>query len=266
MNLSAQIKPESKVECDARAPLVRLENLTLRFGSQEALSQINLTIRQGDRLGVIGPNGAGKSTLLRVLLGLLPPSEGTVTMASPAPRVGYVPQRLGFDSHFPLTVEEFLVINHPGSSLWFGGVPRRRRSAIATVLEQVGAASLRRQLLGTLSGGEMQRVLVAAGLLQQPQLLILDEPSAGIDHQGSEDLLALLLDLHQRSNLALVFVSHDLHLVSGLADKVACLNGSLCALGAPEEILREHILGEDKGKAFHPLLSLMNFQPRRSGT
>ena len=239
---SASPGPEPALEC-----LLRMENLTVRYGDNVALSSVNLSLRTGDCLGIIGPNGAGKTTLLRVLLGLVAPSEGQLITATPAPRVGYVPQRLGFDMHFPLTVEEFLAINHPGRSLWLGGVPRSKRAAIERALDQVGAVDFRRQRLGTLSGGQLQRVLVGAALLQKPQLLLLDEPSAGIDHRGSEELLELLRELRKQSELTLIFVSHDLHLLSGLADTVACLNGSLCGLGPPEEILQEHLLGNVYG-------------------
>jgi len=234
-------------------PLVSVQQLSVNYGDHTALSAVDLTLWPSDRLAVIGPNGAGKTTLLRALLGLVPASRGRIIWNPSSPRIGYVPQRLGFDSHFPMTAAEFLAVNHPGTSLWFGGVPRRKRAAIAEVLEKVGAASLARQMLGTLSGGQLQRVLIAAGLLQNPQIMILDEPSASIDHRGTEDLLALLLNLHRQDGITLLFVSHDWHLVNGLADRVACLNGTLCGVGTPAEILQEQLHGEVYGRAFSAL-------------
>lgn len=247
MSVAAESSQSVIPRLEPRPELIRLKKLTVRYGATVALRSVDLSLRAGDCLGIIGANGAGKTTLLRVLLGLQPPSEGSVIMAKPAPRVGYVPQKLGFDMHFPLTVQEFLAINHPGRSSWFGGVPRSKLAAIEQALDQVGAEDLPRQQLGTLSGGQLQRVLVAAALLQKPQLLILDEPSTGIDHRGAEELQELLRTLRSQSGLTLVFVSHDLHLISGLAETVACINGTLCGLGRTEEILQEHLLGDAYG-------------------
>jgi len=220
--------------------MLQLRDVSVNFGRQPALEGIDLTLEKGERLAVVGPNGAGKTTLLRVILGLLTPSGGERILGSPPPSIGYVPQRLHFDPRFPLTVEEFLSINQPGSRAWFGGVPRRQRAAIADALEQTGTLDLARQRLGACSGGELQRVLIAAALLQKPQLLVLDEPSANIDRHGVNTLCALLHELHSELGLTLLFVSHDLHFVADLADRVACLNRELCELGSPQEMLEEH--------------------------
>lgn len=232
----------------AQPPLLCVEGAGVRYGAHHALHGIDLTISAGDRLAVIGPNGAGKTTLLRLLLGLESPSEGSIVWSEPRPRIGYVPQRLGFDQHFPLTVEEFLAVNHPSAGIWLGGVPRRVRKDISEVLDQTGAGEIEHQLLGTLSGGQLQRALIAAALLQRPQILILDEPSASIDNRGADDLMELLFRLHARGNLSLIFVSHDLHFVAEVANRVACLNGSLCGLGTPADILNDHVLGKAYGR------------------
>ncbi|MBL6764349.1 MAG: metal ABC transporter ATP-binding protein [Verrucomicrobiae bacterium] len=223
-------------------PLLQLRDLSVTFGRSRALQDVSLTLRQGERLAVVGPNGAGKTTLLRVVLGLLPPTSGERKLSTPPPTIGYVPQRLHFDPEFPLTVEEFLAINQPGSRAWFGGVPRRHRAAIQEALEQTGALDLARQRLGTCSGGELQRILIAGALLQKPQLLVLDEPSANIDRRGIDTLSELLQNLHSDFGLTLLFVSHDFHFVANLADRVACLNGEICGIGSPEEMLDEHYL------------------------
>ncbi len=243
--------PHTELE-DGRGALVKLDAVGVRYGSQWALRGIDLTIREGDRLALIGPNGAGKSTLLKSLLGMVPLTEGSVHLSQPPPTIGYVPQRLHFDASFPISVEEFMAVAAPGSSGWFGGVPASKKPMIMASLEQVDAAILARKKLGALSGGELQRVLIAAALLQNPRLLILDEPASSIDRRGAASLQTLLLSLHRECGLTLVFVSHDLHWVSHLASRVACLNGTLCGLGSPEEMLSEHHLEETYGDSFYP--------------
>lgn len=232
--------------------MLQLRDVSVNFGRQPALEGIDLTLERGDRLAVVGPNGAGKTTLLRVVLGLLPPSRGERILGTPPPSIGYVPQRLHFDPQFPLTVEEFLSINIPGSRAWFGGVARRHRTAIEEALEQTGTLDLARQRLGACSGGELQRVLIAAALLQKPQLLVLDEPSANVDRHGVDILSELLQNLHSDLRLTLLFVSHDFHFVADLADRVACLNRELCGLGSPREMLDGHYLAAGYRGTFTP--------------
>lgn len=244
--------PPSPAAFACRAPLLQVEQLGVRYGAHWALRGVDLDIWRGDLLAFIGPNGAGKSTLLKALLGLIQPTEGRIVHDDAALRIGYVPQKLSFDSSFPLTVGEFLAVSHPGRFWWFGGVPRRQRAAIMEALERLQVAGLERQLLGTLSGGQFQRVLVASALLQQPELLLLDEPSANIDRRGSEELQRLLHELHASLGLTIVFVSHDLHFVHHLAARVGCLNQSFCGLGPPHEVLSEHFLAEAYGTALAP--------------
>jgi zinc transport system ATP-binding protein len=244
--------PAAGANFSCRPPLLQIEHLGVRYGSSWALRGVDLDIWRGDLLAFIGPNGAGKSTLLKVILGLLAPTEGRIVRDDESLTVGYVPQKLDFDSSFPLTVGEFMAVSHPGRSPWFGGVPRRLRSGIGHALDQMKVADLERRLLGTLSGGQFQRVLVAAALLQEPELLLLDEPSANIDRRGSEELQLLLHEVHARRRLTIVFVSHDLHFVHHLAERVGCLNQSFCGLGPPHEVLSEHFLAEAYGSALAP--------------
>lgn len=234
--------------------LAELVGVGVRYGSQWVLRNIDLTLQASDRLALIGPNGAGKTTLLKALLGMVPLAEGKIQFAHPRPGIGYVPQRLHFDPNFPISVEEFLAVSAPGPARWFGGVPRSKSRAIGYALERVDAVGLTRKKLGALSGGELQRVLIAAALLQDPQLLILDEPASNIDRRGAEALQTLLSDLHREFGLTLVFVSHDLHWVGRLADRVACLNTTLCGIGSPEEILSDHYLEKTYGDSFMPKL------------
>lgn len=238
----------------SRAVLAEAAGVGVRYGSQWVLRGIDITLHAGDRLALIGPNGAGKTTLLKTLLGIVSPTEGHVRFSHPPPRIGYVPQRLHFDPSFPISVEEFMAVSSPGPSRWFGGVPRARQETIRKALGQTSAAALARKKLGTLSGGELQRVLIAAALLQEPQILMLDEPASNIDRRGAESLHNLLLDLHLAGGLTLVFVSHDLHWVGHLADHVACLNGTLCGVGSPAEVLSDHYLAQTYGDSFVPKL------------
>ncbi|MEM7792569.1 MAG: metal ABC transporter ATP-binding protein [Verrucomicrobiota bacterium] len=241
----------SRSSSNPKPTLIRASGAGVRYGTYQALRNIDLTILQGDRLAVIGPNGAGKTTLLRLLLGLESPSEGSVFWSEPRSQIGYVPQRLDFDASFPLTVEEFLAVNNPKSGIWLGGVPRKIKKDITIALAKTGASEVKRQLIGTLSGGQLQRTLIASALLQNPKVLILDEPSASIDKQGAKDLQKLLFDLNKSERITLVFVSHDLHLVSELANRVACLNVNLCGLGEPAEVLGSHILGHNPTVQIH---------------
>lgn len=229
--------------------LVRLSDLGVRYGTSWALRDFNLDIDRGDIVAVIGPNGGGKSTLLKTILGLVPPSAGSVAFPAGPIRIGYVPQHLAYDASFPITVGEFLTVNHPARSLWFGGTGRRQRNEITGTLERLAIAGLLEQTLGTLSGGQFQRVLVAAALLLKPDLLLLDEPSASVDRRGSDDLRGILGDLHRATSLAVLFVSHDLHFVSHLATKVCCLNQTCCAVGDPATVLNEHLLERTYGTA-----------------
>jgi zinc transport system ATP-binding protein len=226
---------------------LRTRDLGVRYGSVWALKGIDLEIRRGDLLAFIGPNGAGKSTLLKALIGLVEPTTGTMERVASGLRLAYVPQKLAFDLSFPITVGEFLTVSHPGRFLWWGGVSRRYRAAIAEVLDRLQVREQMHQKLGTLSGGQLQRVLIAAALLQNPELLLLDEPAASIDRRGAEELQELLRSLHEREGMTLVFVSHDLHFVDHLARTVLCLNQTACAVGSPQEVLTEAHLSTTYG-------------------
>ncbi|GAB4166649.1 MAG: hypothetical protein Fur0032_04170 [Terrimicrobiaceae bacterium] len=206
-------------------------------------------------IAFIGPNGAGKSTLLKALVGLIQPSEGRVEAEESGLRLGYVPQKLAFDLNFPISVGEFLTVNHPAKFLWWGGVTKKYRPDIAGALDALQVGKLVNQPLGTLSGGQLQRVLIAAALLQRPHVLFLDEPSASIDRRGTDELRELLAMLHRERGLTVLFVSHDLHFVGHLAESVLCLNQTCCAIGSPQDVLTEHHLTATYGgasPAWHP--------------
>ncbi|MBN3114063.1 zinc ABC transporter ATP-binding protein ZnuC [Pectobacterium brasiliense] len=204
--------------------LVSLNNISVTFGSRKVLSDIYLTLQAGRILTLLGPNGAGKSTLVRVVLGLLSPTSGSL-VRDPALRIGYVPQKLHLDTTLPLTVSRFMQLR-----------PGVKKQDILPALKRVQAAHLLEQPMQKLSGGETQRVLLARALLNQPQLLVLDEPTQGVDVNGQLALYDLINQLRQEFHCGVLMVSHDLHLVMAKTDEVLCLNQHVCCSGTPEVV------------------------------
>jgi zinc transport system ATP-binding protein len=208
----------------APGTLIAAQGITLRIGRSELLSAVDLEIRPHEVVSLIGPNGAGKTTLIRVLLGLLAPSAGRV-WRRPGLVVGYVPQRMRLDPVLPLTVRRFLTIGH-------------RRGAIAVALAAVGARHLERASMHELSGGELQRVVLARALVREPALLILDEPAQAVDFNGQLELYRLIERIRDERGCGVLLVSHDLHVVMGATDRVVCLNRHVCCSGEPEAVSR----------------------------
>lgn len=204
--------------------LVTLENLSISFDQRQVLSGVSLELHPGKILTLLGPNGAGKSTLVRVVLGLLTPSSGRVSRSAGL-RIGYVPQKLHIDPTLPVTVERFMRLSRGA-----------RNQDILPALKRVQAGHLLTSPLQKLSGGETQRVLLARALLNQPQLLVLDEPTQGVDVNGQVALYDLINQLRHELNCAVLMVSHDLHLVMAKTDEVLCLNHHICCSGTPEAV------------------------------
>ncbi|UWQ35283.1 ATP-binding cassette domain-containing protein (plasmid) [Leisingera sp. M527] len=204
--------------------LISLQQLTVSYGGKTVLSGVNLAIEPGEIVTVVGPNGSGKSTLLRSVIGALKPSRGAVNRA-PGLRIGYVPQKLHIDPTLPLTVRRFL------------SLPARVSDARASeALEQAGAGDLAARQMSGLSGGQFQRVLLARALLTDPQLLILDEATQGLDQPGSAAFYQRIEKVRQDLGCAVLMVSHELHVVMAASDRVVCLNGHVCCEGAPEHV------------------------------
>ena len=196
----------------------------MHFGASEVLHDVSLALRPAEIVTILGPNGSGKSTLLRALLGIVAPTHGQVVRA-PDLRIGYVPQRLAIDRIMPMTVRRFL-------SLPLRVSDRDAQSALTRVgLEPLGA-----QQMAGLSGGQFQRVLLARALLSRPHLLILDEPTQGLDQPGEAAFYRLIAEVRQQTGAAVLMVSHDLHVVMAASDRVICLNHHICCEGTPRVV------------------------------
>jgi len=208
-------------------PLLEAREVVLGFAGRRVLDRVELVVSEGEIVTLIGPNGAGKSTLVRVLLGLIAPDAGRVTRR-PGLRVGYMPQRLAVDPVLPLTVRRFLRLAGRGIDA----------TALSAALREVGAEHGIDTPLQSVSGGELQRVMLARALLRRPQLLVLDEPVQGVDVTGQAELYRLIGELRARRGCGVLMVSHDLHLVMAATDHVVCLNTHVCCSGHPESVTR----------------------------
>ncbi len=237
---------------NASAPTaIRFDDLSVTLNGVCILDRVRARVPAGRCTAVVGPNGAGKTTLLMALLGRIP-YRGAIHFESGdratgrPPRIGYVPQRLAIDHGMPLTVREFLVAGRQRLPVWFGCRSRHCDQA-GRLLSAVGADHLMNHSLGNLSGGEIQRVLLALALQREPQFLILDEPAAGVDEQGEKMLCELLDHLRAQQHFTQLMVTHDLATVGAHAEHVICLNRRVTGEGTPGEVLSTRILTETYG-------------------
>jgi len=204
--------------------LISARHVCVRQGGVEVLHDITLTLAAGEIVTILGPNGSGKSTLLRALLGIVPVASGRVERKAGL-RIGYVPQRLHIDRALPMTARRFL------------SLPRRVGEAeAAAALSRVGMEAAGGLQLAALSGGQLQRVLLARALLGAPDMLMLDEPTQGLDQAGEAGFYRLIEEVRAQSGAAVLMVSHDLHVVMAASDRVICLNGHICCEGTPRVV------------------------------
>lgn len=220
---------------------VQVANVTVKYGDYVAIENISFEIKTGEIVAIIGPNGSGKSTIVKTILGLNKIEAGEIKVFGGRidqnrHLIGYVPQKFAFEKTFPMMVGEFIAIS---------GRKKISHNHIATLIDEVGLEH--RQLnatLGSLSGGQLQRVLIAAALIHDPKILFLDEPGTGIDVVGEHTFYELLGHLNKTHNTTIVMVSHDLAVVSKLVDKVICINRDLVCVGTPEATLQSKNLAE----------------------
>jgi len=201
--------------------LISATDLHVAFGDVTVLDGVEVTVEPGEIVTLVGPNGSGKSTLVKVLLGVVRPDRGSVAR-KPGLRIGYVPQKLHIDPSLPMTVTRFL------------SLPTRHSAAkVAGVVARTGIAGLETRQMTALSGGQFQRVLLARALLTDPDLLILDEPTQGLDQPGEAAFYQLLEQVRRDTGVGVFMVSHDLHVVMSASDRVVCLNHHVCCSGTP---------------------------------
>lgn len=205
--------------------LLSLTDIHLQRDGRRVLDGVTLRLDAGKILTLIGPNGAGKTCLVRIALGLLQPDSGTRN-SKDGLRIGYMPQKLGLNEALPLNVQRFLHLAKPGL----------KSNALEQALNDVGADHVMNTPVARLSGGELQRVLLARALLREPELLVLDEPAQGVDISGQEELYALITKVRNQLGCGVLMVSHDLHLVMAATDHVLCLNRHVCCEGHPESV------------------------------
>lgn len=208
--------------------LIDINHVSYHIGNQLILKDIDINIHQQEIITIIGPNGAGKSTLLSLALGLKKPTTGKVKR-QPKLRIGYVPQSVNRDYTMPVSVLDFV------------SLAKREHTAaeIQQLLERLSLSHLAQQFIHSLSGGELRRVLFVRALLNQPDLLVLDEPTAGVDVVGQKDFYHQLNELKHLYQFSILMVSHDLHLVMSTTDRVICLNKHICCQGKPDNVIQD---------------------------
>jgi zinc transport system ATP-binding protein len=236
--------------------IVRFKDVSFSYGERPVLEDVSFDVHEDEFFALIGPNAGGKSTVLKLILGLLKPDRGTIEVfggvaEDARTRIGYVPQRAEFSQRFPISVRDMVMLGRLGTTRAIGGFNARDRQRVAAVLEAVEIADIAAQPLGTLSGGQMQRALIARALVSDPELLVLDEPTANIDIRAEEDLFSLLRQY--RTHMTIIVVSHDVAFISGYVDRVGCLNKTLVCHGTESINSKsiEELYGAPVRRIFH---------------
>lgn len=233
------------------SPALEVSDLTVELGGHTVIDNISFTVPAGSTTAIIGPNGAGKSVLLKTILRLLPKTSGHVHLFGTehekyqqvAPLISYIPQVISFDRTFPLTVQGLFSLKSSRPL----GMSQTESGRAAELLDMVGASHLADHRVSVLSGGQLQRVLLAYSLMDQPKILLLDEPAAGIDVQGQETVYPLLARIQKEEGLTMVIVSHELQIVVEYANQVLCLNKKILCSGIPHKVLTNETLRQMYG-------------------
>lgn len=242
---------------DHKKNIIEIKNVYFDYGDHKILKDITFNIHKGDYLGIVGPNGAGKTTLLKLILGLLPLSDGSINLFGKDlknfkdwSKIGYVPQKAtSFDINFPATVQEVVLMGRYADIGLFKKTSKKDREFVESALHQVNMQDYKKRLIGDLSVGQQQRVFIARALAGQPEIIFLDEPTTGIDKQSQDDFYALLKNLNQKLNLTIVLISHDIERITKEAMHIACVDHTLISHTSPEEFLKEssivNIVGQE---------------------
>lgn len=228
-------------------PVISLDQVYFRYGNELVLENITMNVEKGEFLGLVGPNGSGKSTLIKLVLGLLKPVEGEVKLFGKPlssfknwSKIGYVSQKANsFNTGFPATVFEVVSMGLYGKMGLFKWLGREEKKKIKEAIELVGLSQYSLQSIGKLSGGQQQRAFIARALVSDPELLILDEPTVGVDAQSMNQFYQLLETMHRERNISLLLVSHDIGVLTSKVDRVACLNRKVHFHGNPQEFEKD---------------------------
>jgi ABC-type Mn2+/Zn2+ transport system ATPase subunit len=232
-------------------PLIRLERVTCRYGKEPVLINVDLEVNTGDFIGVVGPSGSGKSTLLKTIAGSIAPIAGRIHREK-GTAIGYVPQVETVNWFFPSTVREAVLMARLGGRV----VPWASKADVAeaeSVLERLGLGGLGDRHIRELSGGQQQRVFVARAMLRRPKLLLLDEPTSGVDVRTRHDVMHLIHELHHEG-LAIVLTTHDLNGIAAHLPQIVCLNREVIATGSPRDVIRSDVLERTYGAPLEELV------------
>jgi zinc transport system ATP-binding protein len=228
-------------------PIIEISNVDFAYGQRLVLKHVSMAVAPGTTVGIIGPNGGGKTTLIKLLLGLLKPTRGKICVARmPAAAavrrgdvIGYLPQNPSAPAGFPLNVWQFVLLGLAGKIGFLEKESADDFRHVEWLLEKLGITELAEAAIGSLSGGELQRAFIARALAARPHLLLLDEPTTGIDREGQDRFIDFLADLKRSLKLTVILVSHDLRTVAAACDRLACLNVTLHYHDVPENMPRE---------------------------
>ncbi|MTI69890.1 MAG: metal ABC transporter ATP-binding protein [Firmicutes bacterium] len=215
---------------------IEIKNLSVNYDSVIALKDINLKVKNKEFLGIIGPNGGGKSTLLKVLLGLLKPSKGSINLNTNKP-LGYVPQYSHFDSEFPIKVKDVILMGKLTKEMFFHRYSDKEMKKVREIMDAFGLLKYQDRQIGQLSGGQIQKVMIARALIMEPDILLLDEPTASLDSNAKSEIYKILKNINKDKTI--IMVSHDLEVVSSYIESVACLNKTLHYHGDNNELNKE---------------------------
>ncbi len=240
---------------------IEVHDVSYYVAGHHILEHVSFSLQQGDYVGLIGPNGGGKTTLLKIILGLLKPGYGKVKVfGQPVARlkkryqIGYVPQKVAHETaYFPATAEEVVRSGRTGQRGLFRFFSAADRQAVLDAMEIAGVTAYRHKTIGQLSGGERQRVFIARALASEPKILILDEPTVGVDIAHQEKFYAFLRRLNDERNMTILFVSHDVEVVMKEVDTILCLNQSLVCHDSPAEFLKHNTLAALYGKGLRSI-------------
>ena len=237
-------------------PIIQARQLSFNFSNDDVLSDVDFKIQEGEFVGIIGPNGSGKTTLLRLMLGLLQTQKGEILLfgekakvGKNAKKIGYIPQKVTqFETRFPITVEEVVRLGRTNQKGFFQKLNKFDEKIVTDALKTVDLIPYRHRLISELSGGLQQRAFIAKALAGEPKLLILDEPTVGIDIDSQEKFYELLTKLNKEHHLTIVLVSHDIDVVLNEVSSVLCLNKTLIYHGNPKTFLKEEYIEKLYGK------------------